>query len=544
VDRIRHSEAEGNPDGEAAADERPRSAEELQEAVLEQARELGVLARQAAQREPQVTFREFERSVMGRLWAIGRTAIVLFLTCSEERIRRQTPPWLVRDGRSFQRTKAKPRTLTSWFGPVRYWRCYMLERGKNRQENQQGRGFYPLDVALGLTADRFSLSVLAVTVRLCTALSFATAKATAELFLPHVPSTEVIEQATLGLGRYTDQWFEQAGPPDGDGDVLVILIDSKGVAQVSSEELALRHQSWKDRPRASSARHRGRAKRGRAGSKKRRSKADKSKNAKMATVVVMYTLRSVGTELHGPVNRWVYASFGPKKHAFAIAFREASKRGFDPGNPDETIQIITDGDNDLARYARMFFPHAIHTLDIIHVVERLWDAGECLYEEGSGELEQWVEAQKELLYGGDAPEVIAELRRRRRALCRSQKNEKRRQRLKAHIGFLSKRVAMMDYAEWMDQDLEIASGAVEGAVKYLIGKRCDQGGMRWVAERVEAVVQLRCIEANGSWDSFVAFVHERLLGDQRDTVTPKRLQQKTAAPLPRCAEPPHWRKAA
>jgi hypothetical protein len=51
---------------------------------------------------------------------------------------------------------------------------------------------------------------------------------------------------------------------------------------------------------------------------------------------------------------------------------------------------------------------------------------------------------------------------------------------------------------------------VEGAIKNLIGKRCDHGGMRWIKERAEAVVQLRCIEANGDWEAFISFVHDRL----------------------------------
>jgi hypothetical protein len=51
----------------------------------------------------------------------------------------------------------------------------------------------------------------------------------------------------------------------------------------------------------------------------------------MATIVVMYTLRRAkdGTAtLLGPVNRRVYASFAPKRHVFAVARREADKRGF------------------------------------------------------------------------------------------------------------------------------------------------------------------------------------------------------------------------
>ena len=96
-----------------------------------------------------------------------------------------------------------------------------------------GHGFFPLDNELGLTSDRFGLNMFAVVVRLATTLSFATAKSTAELFLPDVPATEVIEQATLGFGRFTSKWFESAPAPDDDGDVLVILFDGKGTPPTS-----------------------------------------------------------------------------------------------------------------------------------------------------------------------------------------------------------------------------------------------------------------------------------------------------------------------
>ena len=88
------------------------------------------------------------------------------------------------------------------------------------------------------------------------------------------------------------------------------------------------------------------------------------------------------------------------------------------------------------------------------------------------------------------------------------------------------------------QDLELGSGSVEGAVKNIIGKRCDHGGMRWIEERIEAIVQLRCIEANGDWDHFVAFVHDRMQAEaQRDG---SRLRPQSSQP----AELPSLLKAA
>ena len=46
---------------------------------------------------------------------------------------------------------------------------------------------------------------------------------------------------------------------------------------------------------------------------------------------------------------------------------------------------------------------------------------------------------------------------------------------------------MMRYGEWIKQDLVIASGQVEGAVRYLVGERFDCAGMRWVKGKAEAL---------------------------------------------------------
>ena len=50
----------------------------------------------------------------------------------------------------------------------------------------------------------------------------------------------------------------------------------------------------------------------------------------------------------------------------------------------------------------------------------------------------------------------------------------------------------------------IASGVVEGAARYVVGERLDNSGMRWIEERAEAVLLLRCIEVNGDWEAFMS----------------------------------------
>jgi hypothetical protein len=199
-------------------------------------------------------------------------------------------------------------------------------------------------------------------------------------------------------------------------------------------------------------------------------------------------------------------------------------------------QIVTDGDEALAINAKEFFPEAIHTLDAWHALEYLWEAGGCLYPEGSPELATWMDAQKKELFAGNIASILTELKRRLLAIpLTGPGNKGRRERLAGAIEYLDKRVHQMNYGELLAADLEIGSGAVEGAIKNIIAARFDKGGMRWIRERAEALLQLRCIEANGDWDRFIDYVHDSLRRAQQGGCR-IRLQQGAPAPLPALAE--------
>jgi len=509
------------------------------EAVREQASELIDFA--LGQSDRKRTFIAFEAGLVPQVMALARAVVVLFLVASEQRESAVLEARVVLGDRTFRQAPAQSRSLLTWFGVVRYERTYLREVVR---AGAQARGFHPLDAALGLLADRVSPAVLAIAVRLATRMSFAAAREEVGWFLPTAPSTEVIEAALLGYGRHTQDWFAQVPPPVDDGEVLVIQVDSKGVPTATDEELRRRRGKRARRAKAPSPRHRGRASRKRRTKKPRRKKGDKAKNAKMGTMVVMYTLRSQGDLLLGPINKRYYASFAPKRHAFEYARREATRRGFPPGTK-RTVQIVTDGDNDLGRYAAELFPAALHTIDIAHVVEKLWDVGSSLHREGSDEHHAWVETQKTKLYAGKARSIVAELNHHlARIPITGPGNKFRRQKLADVRTYIAKRVRAMNYGDLRRRDLEIGSGQVEGAIKSLMYRRMDQGGMRWIKERAEALLQLRCIDANGDWQSFVDRVHDQARNRATSTGDRIRLQQRTPAPLPTVQLPVELAEAA
>lgn len=502
----------------------PSESSHIKERIFNQVREI---LRSLQRRRDDRAFDAVERSLIPMVFTLGRLFLAYFLAWRHEQssgdiraFRRQ----------GFLEREPQARRLGTVFGKVRYWRTYMVSSGG-------GGGIYPLDVALALTKDGFSMLVMSSAARLATLVSFDIAAALLMRFHGWAPSKMTVEKAVLGLGHHTAEWFESAPPPANDGEVLIVQIDSKGAPTAKEEELEKRRGRRDPNPYPNSRRHRGRAKRKRRGSKRRRKKGDKSKNAKMATIVTSYTLKRATDDagnpvLLGPRNTKVYASFAPRRHAVAIARREADKRGFTEES-GKTIQVVTDGDRVLRTYVKKLFPKAIHTLDVIHAVEKVWTAGECLHKEGSEELKGWVKCMKEFLYGDKAKNLVAELEE---ALAKIPKtgpgNKGKRERLSDVIEYLSKRLDMMNYGALRAQDLEIATGMVEGAVKHVIAKRFDNGSMRWIKERAEALLQLRCIEVNGDWDSFVAFVHLKLREKAAHESTLQTLLTWHAAPLP------------
>jgi hypothetical protein len=470
-------------------------------------------------------FAKFEKCLFALLAILGRLLVRLYLTARHERL--DLEPYL-QDGQYRRGEAYAERTLKTAYGEVKYGRAHLSRR-------RGGAGFYPLDAVLVLTRDKLSPWVMQLVGRLATRMSFAATRLMCQAVLRWSPATETIEQVVLGLGRHAAPFMQQLAAPPDDGDVLVIEVDGKCPPTATAAELSKRRGKRRQATGGGGGggggcqRHRGKAKRRARGPKKRRKKGDKSKNGKEVMLVVMYTLkRGDDGKLHGPIHKKVWASFAGRKAAALWARAEATKRGFGP-DTTKTVQLVMDGAKGLRQNLEPLFPGAIVTLDVCHVVEKLWALGHRFHKEGSAALMAWVEELKALLYSGRAAELVERLQDYQRQVpAHGPGTKSRRQGLKALIGYLKPRLAMMCYAEWIGQDLVIASGQVEGAARHVVGERLDCAGMRWVQGKAEALLQLRCIELNGDWDRFFAWVQG---GNQQRLQQRHRVRILTDEPL-------------
>lgn len=447
------------------------------------------------------SFLEFEAALLGLLRSLGCVLIQLFLRARHDRL--DPADWRARGYRMAD--PAAERTLKTSCGPVAYVRAFFVPR------HGGGPGVHPLDVALGLTRDAYSPLVIGWFCRLATRMSFRIASELGGMFLATAPPASAIEQWVLGLARPAYLFLSDGPLPKGDGEVLVIEIDGKAAPTATEQELARRRGPRAPHPRGCQCqRHRGRARRQRRGRKQQRKKGDKSKNGRSATLVVMYTLgRGEDGRLHGPINKKVFGTFGSRNSALKWARAQATRRGFPPGTP-KTVQIVVDGETCLEQRLRRLFRGAILTLDVRHAQEKLWEVGRLFHREGSAELRCWVEELEAVLYKGHVRALLQRLEQELKGISpRGPGTKQKRGVLKKVIGYLEARVKLMDYGRLRKEDLVIATGVVEGAARYVVGERLDNSGMRWIEERAEAVLLLRCIEVNGDWNAFMSYSQER-----------------------------------
>jgi len=447
----------------------------------------------------EITFYQAEQSLQTQLSSLACLFFQLFLMSFHEQFDYET--WLEKG--KYSKGALIPRTIKSIYGEVQYWRIYLIRK--------DGGGFYPVDACIGLTGDGFSPVVMSLVTRLATRVSFSVSVLLFRCFYGWAPSSETIQELIIGMGKDSVAYMEQAQGPSDDGDILVIEVDGKATPTATEAELNKRRGKRRQKPQACGcARHRGKAKRACRGKQKRRKPGDKSKHGRSITLVVMYTLkRGDDGRLHGPINKQVWGSYAPRKVMLAWARRQATKRGFPPAT-DRPIHLVVDGETCLYDGLCGLFPQATFALDIRHVEERLWKVARVLYGPDPARVEQWVEEQRAHLYTGRALELVTGLKALTLTLsARAKRDAGKREALSDLIGYLQKRLSMMAYKDLIEADMVIASGIVEGAARYVVGERLDCSGMRWIPERAEALLHLRCIELNGEWERFFAWGYQR-----------------------------------
>lgn len=434
------------------------------------------------------TLTEVEHDLWLSLLGVGRAVIALYLA---KRAARPRVAQYTHDGVEYVLDARNPRKslVGTRFGKVTFSRTVGTAIGARQRSD------LPIDRELGLCST-FSLGTVTTVVQLCALMAFASARQLFAQFHGWAPSTRSTLRMVDSVGAQAKAFLDAEETLDDDGTILVIQVDGRGAPMISSTEHARRR-----RPKRKSKGTKRLARRLRrlAHPKPRRKKGDKSKNAKVAFVGVIYTLKQTRHGWEGPIHKRVYGTFESHEALFQRLLPIAKRRGYGR----KQTYFIADGSEHIWRNQQKYFPKATPCVDWYHVAEKLWEAGGCLHREGSQALREWVEEQLAKLRKGQISRLLEDLAATYNAIPKTGPGNKgRRQRLFGILDYLAKHDQRMPYAELRARELDIGSGAVEGAVRNIVGLRLDGPGMRWGRDRAEIVLQLRCIVLNGLWDGF------------------------------------------
>jgi hypothetical protein len=288
-----------------------------------------------------------------------------------------------------------------------------------------------------------------------------------------------------------------------EGPILVVTADCKGVPLVRS---ALPPEEATDTvlPRPAN---------------KRRGKGEKANKKKMAAVGAVYTIdpfvrtadevidevmrKKAARRRPEPAHKRVRAELLVGKVALFLWLADEVIRR-DPSRAKPLI-FLSDGERALHDRQGEYLPEdAICILDLFHVMERLWKAAWCFFDESTRKKEahEWVEKELRMLLEGKVRYVVGGLRQ---MMTKRELKGTRRKAVREVTAYFQRNRARMKYDEYLASGYPIGSGVVEGACRHPVKDRLERSGMRWHPDGAQAMLNLRATYLNEEWDSFWAY---------------------------------------
>jgi hypothetical protein len=435
-----------------------------------------------------------------RLTVDGRELLRAFLqghlTLRAERERRLDG---VIDAAGWQRRSVEQghgRSLASAFGSVEVKRLAYRRRG---YEN-----LHPADGVLNLPPESYSHGLRKLTALESPRGSFEDAAETIRRITGiAIGKRQVEELAARSVIDFDSFYAQRERDAPEENDVIVLSCDGKGVVMRPE---GLRPET---RKKAESSENK---------LKTRLSRGEKRNRKRMAEVCAVYEIapevrttadimpateaeRNAARDGPKAKNKWVSASVvEDAASVIAAMFEEAGRRDPEHGR---SLVCLVDGNNSqigaIKREAKKRKLKVTILVDFVHVVEYVWSAGWCFFDEGDPAAERWVHAKAREILAGRAGIVAAAIRRKATSLHLDQTKRKNADVCADYL--LSKR-PYLDYPTALASGWPIATGVIEGACRHLVKDRMDITGARWGLEGAEVVLKLRALKINGDFDEY------------------------------------------
>jgi len=153
-------------------------------------------------------------------------------------------------------------------------------------------------------------------------------------------------------------------------------------------------------------------------------------------------------------------------------------------------------------------------LDIIHVIEYLYLAGNTLYGEKNAKTKKWVYDRLVAILQGRVGAVIGGLKQ---SISKRKLTKRKIDSLKTVIRYFENHRMWMKYDEYLRLGYPIGTGVVESSCGHTVKNRMEGTGRRWSIEGAEAILLLRSIYTSNDWEAYwqAHMRRERILLNQK-----------------------------
>ena len=200
-------------------------------------------------------------------------------------------------------------------------------------------------------------------------------------------------------------------------------------------------------------------------------------------------------------HKWLTASV-VEDAATVVAdiFDEAERR--DPDHQRQWVALVDGNNHQIDRIKTEAKKRKVKVkivIDVVHVLEYLWGAAWCFFDEGDPAAETWVREKVLAVLKGKAGIVAAAIRRKATLL---QLPEEKRVKADRAADYLLNKRPYLDYPTALENGWPIATGVIEGACRHLVKDRMDITGARWGLQGAEAILKLRALISNNDFDAY------------------------------------------
>lgn len=445
---------------------------------------------------------EMEKSVLEKVLKIGLIAMQYYF--SQKGTGDIGPELRLDTGRVLKRESGlRERDYYSIFGKLKVPRsCYRIEGHC---------GVMPLDAKADIPDRCYSYVLQEVMDILSIRDSFDESEITLSKLLGlNVKASrfEVINQDTC---TSYDEFYESKQPPpaESEGEIQVLSFDGKGVPIIKREATKL---------------------------KARLGKGEKRQKKKEALVGVSYTVDKKMRSAEEVAKNLIYPEEQSHKRGEMWKVKAQNVRrlaSLKRSKAEVVAEIIEDAygrDPDHKRPWVVLMDGALKlwalileqlsgvafvgVLDIIHVIEYLWLAGNTLHGENNAKTTQWVYEQLVAILEGGVGKVIGGLKQ---IIAKQQMKKSQVKKLKEVIRYFENHRDWMKYDQYLRAGYPIGTGVVESTCGHTVKNRMEGTGRRWSIEGAEATLLLRSVYTSGDWEAYWEshMKRERILLNQR-----------------------------